>query len=114
MSSRLRFHWLSYYAAPWEMKEKFRKGALDVSRVLHQTRDAIAFVELSFGLTSIGFEYVGPILNLPEDLYESSVPLPEPVTDLRPGDLLVQVLRPGVDEERGKRIINKGTPQERI
>lgn len=103
MSPKPRFHWLAYYASPWEMKESFRKGTLDVARVLHQTRDSMAFADFAFALASIGYEYVGPILNVPVELYKGLVPDPEPVADLRPGDLLVQVLRPGVGEERTMR-----------
>jgi hypothetical protein len=108
-----RFHWCAYYASPWEMKESFRKGEFDVSRVLHQTRDAMALTELALALTSLGCRYAGPILNLPEDLYEKRPVPPEHLADLRPGDLLVQVTRPPIDENYMPRIIHKGTPEER-
>jgi hypothetical protein len=106
-----RFHWFAYYASPWEMKESFRKGVFDVSRVLHQTRDAMAFAELSLNLSSIGYFYVGPILNLPTDIFENSV-APEPIVDLHRGDLIVQVMRPPLNEERISQIIGKGTPKQ--
>jgi hypothetical protein len=111
--ARPRFHWFAYYASPWEMKEFFRKGEFDVSRVIHQTRDTMAFAELASALASLGCRYGGPILNLPEDLYKKKPQAPEPLSDLKSGDLLVQVTRPPLQENYIPRAIHKGTSKER-
>lgn len=113
MKSKRRFHWFTYYAPPWEMKESFRKGIFDFSRVLHQTRDGTAFAELSRGFPSNEYEYVGPIFNLPADLFPNSRPR-ESMTGLRHGDLIVQVTRPPLDEERFEQAYSERTADKRV
>lgn len=106
-----RFHWFAYHAPTWETKAQYRRDdGSDIPRILHQIRDGAAFVEISQWLASIGSSYVGPILNLPLDWFPKGVKSGRN-EGLRPGDLIVQVTRPPLSDQRKARTHTRGIPQ---